>query len=65
MSGMIPTPTRRLAVAGLLAGALTLAACGGDAATTPSATTGGETSAGAATGTVTVWHYFSDPNQVG
>ncbi|HSO69894.1 MAG TPA: extracellular solute-binding protein [Arachnia sp.] len=65
MSGIIPTLTRRIAVAGLLAGALTLAACGGDAATTPSATTGGETSAGAATGTVTVWHYFSDPNQVG
>lgn len=41
-----------------LAGALTLAACGGGDADTGA---GGGTAEG---GTVTVWHYFSDDNQV-
>lgn len=63
MSGINPTFARRTALAGMLAGALALAACGGSS-TTATTTSGAGGSAGAATGTVTVWHYFSDPNQV-
>ena len=60
-----PTPRRpRLALTSLLAaGGLLLAACSGgtsaDGGTGPT-----EGSSGSDGGTVTVWHYFSDPNQV-
>ena len=50
-----------------LAGALTLAACGGgDAETDTGTDTGTDTADGGTSlsGTVTVWHYFSDDNQV-
>lgn len=63
MSGINPTFARRTALAGVLAGALALAACGGSSSTSTTATSDGSPAVDA-TGTVTVWHYFSDPNQV-
>ena len=50
---------RRLLPALLVAGALTLTACSGGSSGAPS---GSATEAGGQT--ITVWHYFSDPNQV-
>ncbi|WP_353080905.1 sugar ABC transporter substrate-binding protein [Tessaracoccus lapidicaptus] len=65
MSGHTPTLTRRLALAGLIAGATALAACGSGTPTSTSPAASGSASAdGGGSGTVTVWHYFSDPNQV-
>ncbi|HZB66663.1 MAG TPA: sugar ABC transporter substrate-binding protein [Ornithinibacter sp.] len=47
--------TSTITVAGLAAAALTLSACGRDAAETPAGETGEAVATGAATGTITVW----------
>ena len=60
-TGSLKRRGRLLALASAaVAGALALTACSSGSSTTPSSSATG----GAATGTLTVWHYFSDPNQV-
>ena len=57
--------TRRIALTTMtLAGALALAACSGGSDEPGSANTPDDAGAGMQTGTVTVWHYFSEDNQV-
>ena len=57
---------RRVFPALAVAGVLALAACSGGSSGTPSndSTGGGSAPADAGGQTITVWHYFSDPNQV-
>lgn len=59
--------TTRKLFAVLAAGTLALTACGSDGTSDPTTSgenTAGGSSEGSSSGTVEVWHYFTDPNQV-